>query len=106
MTVQPLTLLALSACFVFFVVGLRMAFGSSPASAGALIAMPVAVSTTEKLTQAERDACDAMLGALASAALNKGLNPIGIDSPSGAIHEAISAWLVAAREDRRDATNL
>ncbi|TXH00063.1 MAG: hypothetical protein E6R08_01100 [Nevskiaceae bacterium] len=62
------------------------------------------MSNTHNLTPAEREASDAMFGALIDEAKGHGFDLMGIDFPAVAVREALADWLVAARKFRPVAT--
>lgn len=62
------------------------------------------MSNTDSLTSAEREASQAMVGALIDEAKKHGFDLMGIDYQAIAVREAVAAWLVAAREFRRIST--
>lgn len=62
------------------------------------------MSNIDDLTPAEREASEAMMGALIDEAKGRGYDLMGIDYPAIAVREAVAAWLVSARRFRPVAT--
>jgi alpha-D-ribose 1-methylphosphonate 5-triphosphate synthase subunit PhnL len=56
------------------------------------------MSNKDNLTPAEREASQAMVGALIDEAKKHGFDLMGIDYPAIAVREAVAEWLVAARK--------